>query len=68
MRGKPLHQWEYAGKMPAESRDAGRDFFRCENCGFELVSYTSAPLAKQMQSLIRHNPNLKRCGTPRKEI
>lgn len=60
-QGKPLHQWEYAGKVPDSELEAGRDKFHCTRCGFALVSYTHKPIVHQIQRLINENNNLKRC-------
>ena len=71
MNNKPLHQWQYKGKQPEGTRDAGRDTFECSRCGFALMSYVSEPPARAMQRLIGHNSQLKTCepkqkqGTPR---
>ena len=63
MKGKPLHKWEYKGKQPKGTRDAGRDWFECSRCGFALVSYTGGSPARQIQRLIGHNSYLKTCET-----
>ena len=65
MKGKPLHKWEYKGKQPEGTRDAGRDWFECSRCGFALVSYVYEPPARAIQRLIGHNSYLKTCETQR---
>lgn len=57
MKGKPLHQWEYKGKCPKEKMN----LYECKRCGFALIAYNSNPPAKEIQHLIAHNANLKRC-------
>ena len=61
MKGKPLHTWEYKGKQPEGSRDAGHDWFECSRCGFALVSYVHEPPAIGIQRLISHNSRLRTC-------
>ena len=61
MKGKPLHKWEYKGKQPEGSRDAGWNWFECSRCGFALVSYVYEPPALGIQRLISHNSRLRTC-------
>lgn len=63
VKGKPLHKWQYKGRVPEGELGAGWSLYECERCGFALISFNSLPPARNIQRLISENANLKRCET-----